>query len=77
MKKNSVGHPIGPFRADDPVEADIYDWFAYGTGNRGDGDGDGLAWPRAPLPRGAAGVVSGGARASASGNEPVRKRASR
>lgn len=43
LKKNTVGHPTGPFSADDPVEADIYDWFAYGTGNRGDGDGDGLA----------------------------------
>jgi len=43
LKKNTLGHPTGPFRADDPAEADIYDWFAYGTGNRGDGDGDGLA----------------------------------
>ena len=43
LKKNTLGHPTGPFSADDPADADIYDWFAYGTGNRGDGDGDGLA----------------------------------
>ena len=43
LKRNTAGHPTGPFSVDDPVEADIYDWFAYGTGNRGDGDGDGLA----------------------------------
>lgn len=43
LKRNTVGHPIGPFDRDDPSEADIYEWFAYGTGNRGDGDGDGLA----------------------------------
>lgn len=43
LKKNIVGHPTGPFRADDPDDVTIYDWFAYGTGNRGDGDGDGLA----------------------------------
>ncbi|HMR50334.1 MAG TPA: thermonuclease family protein [Arachnia sp.] len=43
LKKNTVGHPKGPFRKDDPAEGDIYGWFAYGTGNRGDGDGDGLA----------------------------------
>lgn len=27
----------------DPAEAAIYDWFANGTGNNGDGEGDGLA----------------------------------
>lgn len=43
LKKNTVGHPTGPFRRDDPNEAAIYEWFAHGTGNRGDGDGDGLA----------------------------------
>lgn len=43
LKKNKVGHPTGPFRADDPDEAEIYDWFANGTGHRGDGDDDGLA----------------------------------
>lgn len=43
LKKNTVGDPTGPFRRDDPAEADIYDWFANGTGNRGDGDHDGLA----------------------------------
>ena len=43
LKKNSAGHPTGPFRKDDPREAAIYDWFANGTGNRGDGDSDGLA----------------------------------
>ena len=43
LKRNTAGHPTGPFDRDDPAEADIYDWFAYGTGNRGDGDGDGLA----------------------------------
>lgn len=43
LKKNTVGHPTGPFRETDPDEAAIYNWFASGTGNRGDGDGDGLA----------------------------------
>lgn len=43
LKKNTAGHPTGPFRQDDPQEAAIYDWFANGTGNRGDGDSDGLA----------------------------------
>lgn len=43
LKKNTVGHPTGPFARDNPAQADIYNWFAYGTGNRGDGDGDGLA----------------------------------
>lgn len=43
LKKNDVGHPTGPFNHDDPAEADIYDWFAYGTGYNGDGDWDGLA----------------------------------
>ena len=33
----------GPFDRDDPAQAEIYEWFAFGTGNRGDGDGDGLA----------------------------------
>lgn len=41
LKQNDVGHPTGPFHHVD--DAEIYDWFAYGTGNRGDGDGDGLA----------------------------------
>lgn len=43
LKKNTAGHPTGPFNRDNPDEAAIYEWFAYGTGNRGDGDGDGLA----------------------------------
>lgn len=43
LKKNTAGHPTGPFSKDDPREAAIYDWFANGTGNRGDGDSDGLA----------------------------------
>lgn len=43
LKRNEAGHPTGPFNRDDPAQAEIYDWFAYGTGNRGDGDGDGLA----------------------------------
>lgn len=43
LKKNTVGHPKGPFRSDHPDEADMYDWFQYGTGYSGDGDGDGLA----------------------------------
>jgi len=39
----------GPLRRElygprvDPAEAAIYDWFANGTGNNGDGEGDGLA----------------------------------
>lgn len=41
LKKNTVGHPTGPFRKDDPDEVHIYNWFEYG--NHGDGDGDGLA----------------------------------
>lgn len=43
LKKNTAGHPSGPFSRDDPAEAEIYDWFASGTGHNGDGDGDGLA----------------------------------
>ena len=43
LKGNTVGHPTGPFDRDNPKEAEIYDWFANQTGNRGDGDGDGLA----------------------------------
>lgn len=43
LKKNTAGHPTGPFDRDDPAQAEIYDWFANRTGNRGDGDGDGLA----------------------------------
>ena len=43
LKKNTVGDPTGPFNRDNPGEADIYNWFQYGTGHRGDGDGDGLA----------------------------------
>ncbi len=43
LKKNTVGHPTGPFSRDDPAEAEIYSWFAHRTGNNGDGDGDGLA----------------------------------
>lgn len=43
LKKNAAGHPAGPFSRDDPAEAAIYDWFAHGTGNNGDGEGDGLA----------------------------------
>lgn len=43
LKKNTVGDPTGPFARDDAAQAEIYDWFANRTGNRGDGDGDGLA----------------------------------
>lgn len=43
LKQNTAGHPTGPFSQDDPQDAAIYDWFANGTGNRGDGDTDGLA----------------------------------
>lgn len=43
LKRNDVGDPTGPFSRDDPAQAEIYEWFAHGTGNRGDGDGDGLA----------------------------------
>ncbi len=43
LKRNTVGDPTGPFRRDDPAEAEIYDWFANRTGNNGDGDNDGLA----------------------------------
>lgn len=43
LKKNSVGHPKGPFDRNNPDEAQIYNWFEYGTGYHGDGDGDGLA----------------------------------
>lgn len=43
LERNDAGHWTGPFERDDPATAEIYDWFAHGTGNRGDGDGDGLA----------------------------------
>lgn len=43
LKRNTVGHPTGPFNRDDLAEAAIYQWFAYGTGFNGDGDDDGLA----------------------------------
>lgn len=43
LKKNTVGHPAGPFNRDGPTQAEPYDWFANRTGNGGDGDGDGLA----------------------------------
>jgi micrococcal nuclease len=43
LKNNANGHPTGPFSRDSPAEAAIYDWFANGTGNNGDGEGDGLA----------------------------------
>lgn len=43
LKKNTVGDPVGPFNRDKAAEAKIYDWFANGTGNHGDGDDDGLA----------------------------------
>jgi len=43
LKKNLVGHPTGPFSRADPEQLEIYEWFAFGAGNRGDGDGDGLA----------------------------------
>lgn len=43
LKKNTVGHPKGPFNVNDPAQAPMYEWFAHGTGNRGDRDGDGLA----------------------------------
>ncbi len=43
LKKNTVGDPTGPFDVNDPAETEIYNWFQYGTGYSGDGDGDGLA----------------------------------
>ena len=43
LKRNTVGHPVGPFNRDAPAEAAAYQWFQFGTGHRGDGDGDGLA----------------------------------
>lgn len=43
LKKNTVGHPKGPFSMHDPAQVEIYNWFAYDTGNNGDGDNDGLA----------------------------------
>lgn len=43
LKKNPNGHPTGPFSRDDPSQAAVYDWYANGTGNDGDGEGDGLA----------------------------------
>lgn len=43
LKKNDAGYPVGPFSRDNPAEAAIYEWFANGTGNNGDGEGDGLA----------------------------------
>jgi micrococcal nuclease len=43
LKNNIDGHPTGPFSRDNPAEAAIYEWFANGTGNDGDGEGDGLA----------------------------------
>ncbi|MGH7293260.1 MAG: thermonuclease family protein [Myxococcota bacterium] len=43
LKNNANGHPTGPFSRDNPTEAATYDWFANGTGNNGDGEGDGLA----------------------------------
>lgn len=43
LKKNTVGHPTGPFSVDDPAEVEIYNWFQFGTGHHGDGDNDGLA----------------------------------
>lgn len=43
LKKNTVGHPKGPFDVNNPAEVEIYNWFAHGTGYNGDGDGDGLA----------------------------------
>lgn len=43
LKQNTVGHPTGPFNREDPAQAEIYNWFAHGTGNNGDGDSDGLA----------------------------------
>jgi micrococcal nuclease len=46
LRKNTVGHPTGPFARDDPEHAEPYDWFAHRTGNDGDGDGDGLACER-------------------------------
>lgn len=43
LKRNTVGDPTGPFSKDDPDQVEIYNWFQYGTGHRGDGDNDGLA----------------------------------
>lgn len=43
LKKNTVGHPKGPFDVNNPNEVEIYNWFQYGTGHSGDGDNDGLA----------------------------------
>lgn len=39
LRRNTVGHPTGPFNRDNPAEKEIYEWFAFGTGNNGDGDG--------------------------------------
>ena len=43
VKRNTVGDPKGPFRVTEPAEEAAYQWFAFGTGYRGDGDGDGIA----------------------------------
>lgn len=43
LKKNSNGHPTGPFNVNDPAQTEIYNHFQYGTSYRGDGDGDGWA----------------------------------
>ncbi|MBK0421172.1 hypothetical protein JD292_03630 [Leucobacter sp. CSA2] len=43
LKRNPNGNPTGPFNRDRPEERGAYNWFQYGTGFRGDGDGDGLA----------------------------------
>lgn len=43
LKRDPAGNPTGPFDERNPAQVDAYQWFAYGTGNRGDGDGDGLA----------------------------------
>lgn len=43
LKRSNSGYPTGPFNRDNPAEAAIYEWFAFGTGNNGDGEGDGLA----------------------------------
>lgn len=43
LKRNPAGNPTGPFNMATPGEEGSYNWFAYGTGHNGDGDGDGLA----------------------------------
>lgn len=43
LKRDPQGNPTGPFNRDVAAEREAYNWFQYGTGHHGDGDGDGLA----------------------------------